>query len=453
MVSASVPRHFPGVLGFFAAFVFLWPGTFVRIPEKDAPPKQTKGTSRAEPELSIRQNGEFTAEHGIFVEEGQRLHVYSVVPEFWDERTGAWKATPRHDALKAQWKGEPYYHELYALTAGKWVKSVREFSEGPESWVDFGPCDPLNQTDLANDEIRKALPHSIRIKSIAAFPDYATVVYAETPKETYPRHSLDEYSLQVALLVRGGQGWRNAGILDAGADGFFCGTRTLSTKLADGETPTLLLLYSDEPAASSNFRTVRSYIVSHADAANRGPDREQAERAAAGGESQGPPGVTQIAACGTPNQPGPEETSRDHAAVEPGLPEKLAGAVADAESGVQASAIHVIPKRERGKVLLDVYGKPVADTVNYGLMQINSININKTTVKDAQGNPFTVGPDIITDWKANARAGIALLARQYRLAEIEQGAGGTEESCAQQAYSGYHGGTRNRHSYQNVGKE
>ncbi|MGB6833197.1 MAG: hypothetical protein WBE24_07035, partial [Candidatus Acidiferrum sp.] len=55
-----------------------------------------------------------------------------------------------------------------------------------------------------------------------------------------------------------------------------------------------------------------------------------------------------------------------------------------------------------------------------------------------------------TDWQTNARAGVALLAMQYRLAEQERGRQSTEESRAQQAYSGYNGGTRNRRRYLDV---
>jgi len=450
MVSPKAGRHFVIVLGLCAALVFPGREPFLRATGENLPPKRAQGSNWAEPQLTLRQNGDFSAEHGIFVAEGQQLHVYSVVPEFWDEPTGTWKPSPQYDALRRRWKGEPYYHELYGLKEGKWVRIVREFSEGPESWVDFGPCDPLNQMDLAGEKIRNALPHSTRIKSVSMFPGYALVVYSEAPREPYPRHSLDEYSQQVALLIREGQSWRNAGTLDGGADGFYCGTRTISAKLANGEPAALLLLYSDEPAASSNFRTVRSYIVSYAVKSNREQGPEPVKITDAERESRLLPAAVQAEACSAPGQPG-EKKKR----VEPERTplERLVRVVADTESGFHSDAIHVIPKRARGKALLDANGKPVADTVNYGLMQINSVNIGKTTLNDAQGNPFTIGPDIITDWKANARAGVALLARQYQLAAMEQGTGGTDQSCAQQSYAGYHGGTRNRFSYLHLSKE
>jgi len=52
-----------------------------------------------------------------------------------------------------------------------------------------------------------------------------------------------------------------------------------------------------------------------------------------------------------------------------------------------------------------------------------------------------------SDWKANARAGVAILNQQYRVAEIEQGAVTSEQDRAQQAYAGYNGGNGNRDRY------
>jgi len=124
------------------------------------------------------------------------------------------------------------------------------------------------------------------------------------------------------------------------------------------------------------------------------------------------------------------------------LPEKLVYAVADAESSLR-------PKLENhNPAVRDKKGRVVhPGSTDYGLMQINDRTWIGETVKDASDRPFKVGQDVKTDWKANARAGVAILARQYKLADLEQGAGATEEDRAQQPYSGYSHGERKRDLY------
>jgi len=95
----------------------------------------------------------------------------------------------------------------------------------------------------------------------------------------------------------------------------------------------------------------------------------------------------------------------------------------------------------------DKHGRSVPETIDYGLMQINSRKIGHDSVKDAHGNKFKIGEDVKTDWKANARAGVAILAEQYELAKLEQGPVTSEQDRAQQAYSGYNGGPGNRDRY------
>lgn len=86
-------------------------------------------------------------------------------------------------------------------------------------------------------------------------------------------------------------------------------------------------------------------------------------------------------------------------------------------------------------------------------MQINSSNIGGI-VKDAHGHPFKIGEEVETDWKANVRAGVALLAPAYGLAELEQGPGATAEDHAQQAYSQYNTGKpRMRDRYLKQGRD
>jgi hypothetical protein len=87
------------------------------------------------------------------------------------------------------------------------------------------------------------------------------------------------------------------------------------------------------------------------------------------------------------------------------------------------------------------------------MMQVNSSDINKGEVKDSRKHPFKIGEDVKTDWKANARAGVALLAPAYRLAEMEQGPGATAEDHAQQAYSQYNGTPQTRDRYLKQGRD
>lgn len=394
---------------------------------------QLNGPANSSPDLRFVQNGEFHAQHGVFFIDADGLHMYSALPTVLNAKSGLWEPVPNDDAMKAQWKGEPFYYEEFQLQQGKWVQAQKHFSAGPDSYLDFGPCDPSDQLDLPSTEIRKSLPARSKIKGVTEFSDYATVVFSHAPERQYPRYSLDAYSLEVALLIRDGSAWKLQGSVDVGADGFFCGTRTLSTRFADGDRATILLLYVDEPAASSNFRAIRSFIV--APQAKVQSLQQKDARISDANDL----------ASETDTRPAVKSTRPDEES--PRLSKKLVQAVADAESGLNPSAVHLIPRIVAGAVLMDALGKPIPDTVDYGLMQINSINIGKTVLKDENGNPLAVTESVKTDWQTNARAGVALLAMQYRLAEQERGRQSTEESRAQQAYSGYNGGTRNRRRY------
>lgn len=124
------------------------------------------------------------------------------------------------------------------------------------------------------------------------------------------------------------------------------------------------------------------------------------------------------------------------------LPPKLVYSVAMAESSLNP-AIDRVPNYFRDKnhhLVHDQQGNPVIKTYDYGLMQINSARIGHDVVKDSHGHPFKIGEDVTSDWRANARAGVAVLAPAYHLAELEQGSGATDEDHAQQAYSQYNGG-------------
>ncbi|MBZ5701463.1 MAG: lytic transglycosylase domain-containing protein [Acidobacteriia bacterium] len=130
------------------------------------------------------------------------------------------------------------------------------------------------------------------------------------------------------------------------------------------------------------------------------------------------------------------------------LPPKFVNGVASAESGFTPDL--EIPNYltdKHGNIVHGKHGDKIVKSVDYGLMQINSRRIGHDVVKDAHGHPFKIGDDVKTDWKANARAGVAILASAYHLAKLEQGPGATEEDHAQQAYSQYNGSARARDRY------
>lgn len=132
------------------------------------------------------------------------------------------------------------------------------------------------------------------------------------------------------------------------------------------------------------------------------------------------------------------------------LPAKLVYAVADAESDVNPNKPPQpnYEKDKNGNIKRDAQGNPKIASWDYGLMQVNGSNIyhvdakgrERGVVMDAHRKPFKIGEDIKTDWKANARAGVALLAPAYHLADMEQGPGATAEDHAQQTYSQYNSG-------------
>ena len=84
-------------------------------------------------------------------------------------------------------------------------------------------------------------------------------------------------------------------------------------------------------------------------------------------------------------------------------------------------------------------------STDYGLVQIDS-SLTGQKVKGADGKQFTITKSITTDWKENARVGAALVAKEYKVAVRDQ-PHGSAETRAQQAYSGYNGGSGKRKRY------
>jgi|SRR5208283_792460 len=120
-----------------------------------------------------------------------------------------------------------------------------------------------------------------------------------------------------------------------------------------------------------------------------------------------------------------------------GLPAGLVRAVAQTESNFDTG--HTRAKRATTSDVFD------PENMAYGLMQVRDDQIGQT-VPAPDGSAHKIGNDIKTDWRTNARAGVALLAQQYHLATLENPFG-SESEHAQQAYAGYSGGTSYRARY------
>lgn len=255
----------------FAIFSFVclaaWSGAFrrsVRAGPIVIPPSfaQTASAAQAKADWTLRPNGVFNALYGSFAERHGRLHVYSELTRIMNDKTGRKEATPDNDELKPSWRGEPSYHEVYALVDGAWVQQRREFFRPPYQGqeIDLGHCD---QRDLRNIPIEKQmiaeLPASIKIKAVHKFPAYATVLYTNASQQSdsafaYPPLELD-------LLVPDRGGWKIADSQEVDEYGYFCGTKTLSTQLANGESTTVLLVFTADPSVDNEYYTANSFIV------------------------------------------------------------------------------------------------------------------------------------------------------------------------------------------------
>ena len=126
-----------------------------------------------------------------------------------------------------------------------------------------------------------------------------------------------------------------------------------------------------------------------------------------------------------------------------GLPAPLVHAVAQTGGGFDTGKKRPVAQPFRAEAFsardLDPENKA------YGVMQVRDDQIGNT-VRTPDGSSFQIGEDIKSDWKANAQAGVALLAQHYQLAGLENPFG-SEQERAQQAYAGYSGGAPYRDRY------
>jgi hypothetical protein len=114
--------------------------------------------------------------------------------------------------------------------------------------------------------MRGVLPRGSKIKAASQFNEqFVTVVYSRIPKEEPSIYMTGTYPLYVALLVPHGQNWQVLDTRKAEDWAYFCGTRTIPARLADGTNATVLLVYMSAPQGSrilSVSRSIRSFIVS-----------------------------------------------------------------------------------------------------------------------------------------------------------------------------------------------
>jgi len=101
-----------------------------------------------------------------------------------------------------------------------------------------------------------------------------------------------------------------------------------------------------------------------------------------------------------------------------GLPVALVQALAQTESNFDTG--HT--RAKRGATHDDF--EP--ENTGYGVMQVRDDQIGQT-VPAPDGSAHKIGSDIKTNWRANARAGVALLAQQYQLATLESPFGSEQE--------------------------
>src|SRR5712692_3421440 len=244
----------------FAIMGLLWLGRRAWIRKALAPSPQAKTTARQE--WTLRSTGGFLATQGVFDAKDGRLDVYShgEEPDRLNPNTGMPEYSSADDWPPAP-KRKPFYHEVYYLVNGEWVRKLKEFSGSPDKYLDFGSCDRADHLDLPTEkEIREELPSPIKVKAIHKFPGYAAVVYTEPPEES--SDVLHHFPpIEVDLLVPDQGGWRVADSQETDEYGYFCGTTTFSTTLTNGEPATVLLVYSVDPGNYDDYYGVRSYIV------------------------------------------------------------------------------------------------------------------------------------------------------------------------------------------------
>lgn len=180
------------------------------------------------PVAHAKPNGYVRAENGLFSLSGDILCAFS------SNRFGA-------------------ETHCYKLFQGEWKPFSAPRSARRAEYLDFAPCDPLNQLNVGMrySELAALLPRSATIKQVIETDRAALVAYSDSPEKQV------EYSVRVAVLLKNDGHWQLASSLDSGAVGFFCGMRWLNQP-----NGAVALVYINEPAGSSDYNAIRSYWIS-----------------------------------------------------------------------------------------------------------------------------------------------------------------------------------------------
>ncbi len=216
---------------------------------------QSANNEAPEPQWMLRPNGTFGDIHAIFFRQQKSLHVYIPLTEIINEKTGKFEPVPE-DEMEPAWKGEPYYHDAYHLKDGVWTANQREFSQGPEDFVDWAHCDRWNRRNLRIEKaIKRELPVRIKVKAICRFPRYVVVVYTDPSQQS--ASELNYPPVECDLLIPDQDGWKIADSQEVDEYGYFCGSEAFDTQLANGETAKILLVYSED----TKWDQAQSYLI------------------------------------------------------------------------------------------------------------------------------------------------------------------------------------------------
>jgi len=188
------------------------------------------------PVTTVTPNGYIRTENGVFSQVDDSLCSYS-------SRAG---------------NTERRVRQCYTLANGEWKPTKptappHTAVPGPGEYLDFAPCDPLNQLNIAvqHTDIAALLPRSAMLKQVVETKQVAVAVYSDSPNQKV------RYPLRLALLLRRSGGWSRGNDVSVGADGNFCGMR-----LMPQENGAVALVYLDEPAGSSDFAAIQSFRLS-----------------------------------------------------------------------------------------------------------------------------------------------------------------------------------------------
>jgi hypothetical protein len=148
----------------------------------------------------IKPNGYFRAENGLFSVSRRTLCSYA----------------------SNRLREEP---KCFRLTDAGWTEArpVTKNSRQPD-YLDFAPCDPLNQLNIAiqQKDFAALLPRSAAVKQVVRpNAQKALVAYSDAPEQRVA------YSLRLAVFGNRNGKWTRGADIAVGADASFCGMRVI----------------------------------------------------------------------------------------------------------------------------------------------------------------------------------------------------------------------------------